>query len=543
MNAELFINVTPDEMVIALTEDKRLVELRKEKRNVQFEVGDVYIGKIRKVMPGLNAAFVSVGYEKDAFLHFLDLGAQFRTQQKFLQTLTQKRGPADAPRVKREEDIDKKKESIADLVAVGDEVMVQIAKEPISTKGPRLSGEISLAGRNLVLMPFAEKVNVSKKIRSGEERNRLKQIIQKVKSREMGVIIRTVGEGITDDDLVEEYKQLVAKWNACVRHARESRPPALVLGEMERATAMLRDLLSPDFNNVYINDKAIYDEVREYVQKIAPDRVGIVKLYQGKLPLFDNFNIEKQIKQSCGKAVSFRSGAYLVIETTEALNVIDVNSGNRSKTATNQEQNAIETNLAAAEEIARQLRLRDMGGIVIIDFIDMARAENRDKLYEKMKECMSRDKTKHNILPLSKFGLMQITRQRIRPVMIMDTTETCPTCNGTGTIQTTVSIPDLIAEAIDSEAHSNPGSFTLRCHPFVYAFLKKGFPSQILRWKFKYGFRVHVAPSASMAMVNWRIDEKDKLAAEQEAHEHESFRPEEQEVPNRPQRPRPRRAR
>lgn len=508
MNAELFINVTPDEMVIALTEDKRLVELRREKRNVQFEVGDVYIGKIRKVMPGLNAAFVSVGYEKDAFLHFLDLGDQFRTQQKFLQALTQRRSTPEPPRVKREEDVDRKKETIADLVKVGDEVLVQIAKEPISTKGPRLSGEISLAGRNLVLMPFAEKVNVSKKIRSGEERTRLKGIIQKVKQRDMGVIIRTVGEGITDDDLVEEYKQLVGRWQTCVKHVRECRPPALVLGEMERATAMLRDLLSPDFNNVYINDRGLCDEVRDYVQQIAPGKAGIVKLYNGKLPLFDNFNIEKQIKQLCGKAVSFKSGAYLIIETTEALNVIDVNSGNRSKTATNQEMNAIETNLAAAEEIARQLRLRDMGGIVIVDFIDMAKAENREKLYEKMKECMSRDKTKHNILPLSKFGLMQITRQRIRPVMAIDTTETCPTCNGTGTIQTTVQIPELIADAVAQEAAHSKGSFTLRCHPFVYAFLKKGFPSQILRWKLKYGFRVHVAPSASLGMVSWRIDEK-----------------------------------
>lgn len=504
VNAELFINVTSDEMVIALTEDKRLVELRKEKRNVQFEVGDVYIGKVRKVMQGLNAAFVSVGYEKDAFLHYLDLGPQFKTQQKFLQQVIERSSSSDIPRVKREEDLDKKG-SIVDVLKAGEEVLVQVAKEPISTKGPRLTSEISLAGRNLVFMPFAEKISVSKKIRSGEERNRLKKIIQKVKPREVGVIIRTVAEGQDEQELTEEFMSLSRRWDECIKHVRESRPPSMVLGEMERAEAMIRDLFSPDFNNIYVDDKSVYDEIREYVGKIAPDKVGIVKLYNGKLPIFDNFNIEKQIKQSCGKAVSFKSGAYLIIETTEALNVIDVNSGNRSKTASNQENNALETNLAAADEIARQLRLRDMGGIVVVDFIDMQSAENRNKLFERMKEAMANDKTKHNILPLSKFGLMQITRQRVRPVMTIDTTETCPSCMGSGKIQTSVQVPDLIEAAIAAEASKCNKKITLRCHPFIYAYLKKGFPSRILRWKFRFGFRLTVQPSASLGIVDFKI--------------------------------------
>ena len=340
MNAELFINVTPEEMVIALTEDKRLVELRREKRNVQFEVGDVYIGKVRKVMPGLNAAFVSVGYEKDAFLHYLDLGPQFRTQQKFLQQVIQRKNATEMPRVKREEDLDKKG-TITDVLQAGEEVLVQVAKEPISTKGPRLTSEISLAGRNLVLMPFADKISVSKKIRSAEERSRLKKIVQKVKPKDMGVIIRTVAEQQDEQEIAGEIASLIKRWEDCIKHVKESRPPAMVLGEMERAAAMIRDLFSPDFNNIYVNDKAIFDEIKAYVTKIAPEKSGIVKLYNGKLPIFDNFNIEKQIKQSCGKAVSFKSGAYLIIETTEALNVIDVNSGNKSKTASNQENNAL----------------------------------------------------------------------------------------------------------------------------------------------------------------------------------------------------------
>lgn len=508
VNAELFINVTPDEMVIALTEDKRLVELRREKRNVQFEVGDIYIGKVRKVMPGLNAAFVSVGYEKDAFLHYLDLGPQFRTQQKFLQQVIQKKAAAELPRVRREADLDKKG-AIADVLQAGEEVLVQVAKEPISTKGPRLTSEISLAGRNLVLMPFADKVSVSKKIRSAEERSRLKRIVLKAKPKDMGVIIRTVAEGQADGEIEEEINSLAKRWEECIRHVKASRPPSMVLGEMERAATMIRDLFNPDFNNVYVNDRTIYEEIKAYVGKIAPDKANIVKLYGGKLPLFDNFNIEKQIKLSCGKTVSFKSGAYLVIETTEALNVIDVNSGNKSKTASSQENNALETNLAAADEIARQLRLRDMGGIVVVDFIDMQSADNRTKLYERMKEAMSKDKTKHNILPLSKFGLMQITRQRVRPVMTLDTTEKCPTCGGTGKIQTSVQIPEMIEAAIAKEASEHDKVFTVRCHPFIYAYLKKGFPSRILRWKMQYGFRrLHVQPSAAIGVVDYKIEER-----------------------------------
>ncbi len=504
VNAELFVNVSNDEMVIALTEDKKLVELRKEKRNVSFEVGDIYIGKVRKVMPGLNAAFISIGYEKDAFLHYLDLGPQFRTLQKFMQQVVSRKNNDDLPHVKREPDLDKNG-SIETVLQVGQEVIVQVAKEPISTKGPRLTSEISLAGRNMVLMPFDDKISISKKIRSGEERNRLKKIFQHIKPKDFGVIIRTVAEGKDEQELEREFKALLSRWDECLRHVRDSRPPALVLGEMERAAAMLRDMLSPDFSNVYVNDRAVYDDIRQYVSKIAPDRLSIVKLYNGKVPLFDNFNIEKQIKQSCGKSVSFKSGAYLVIETTEALNVIDVNSGNKSKTASNQENNALETNLAAAEEIARQLRLRDMGGIVVVDFIDMQSAENRNKLYEKMKEVMAPDRTKHNILPLSKFGLMQITRQRVRPVMTIDTTEKCPTCLGTGKIQTSVQLPEMIETAISTEASHHHSHLTVRCHPFVYAYLKNGFPSTILRWKMRYGFSLRVQPSAALGMVDYEI--------------------------------------
>lgn len=508
MNAELFIHVSPEEMTIALLEDKRLVELRKEKRNVQFEVGDIYVGKVRKLMPGLNAAFVNVGYEKDAFLHYLDLGQQFRTQQKFLkQVIDQRnRNQNDLPHVRRENDIDKNG-TITDVLQPGEEVLVQVAKEPISTKGPRLTSEISLAGRNLVLMPFCDKISVSKKIKSGAERNRLRTILQKVKAKDMGMIIRTVAENATEEDLVGEYELLYQRWVKCAVKVGEVRPPALALSEMERANAMLRDLLSPDFNTIYVDDEDVYEQVRNYVAQIDPDRLNIVKSYSGTVSMFDAFNIEKQIRQSCGKAVSFKSGAYLIIETTEALNVIDVNSGNKSKSASDQENNALEVNLAAADEIARQLRLRDMGGIVVVDFIDMQSSENRTKLYERMKTAMANDKTKHNILPLSKFGLMQITRQRVRPVMNIDTTEVCPTCMGKGHIETSVNLPEMIENAIKQEAaHKDAkGNIELVCNPFIYAYLKKGFPSIILKWKWRYAMSLKVRPSASLGIVEYKI--------------------------------------
>ncbi len=503
VNAELFITVKNEEMQIALLEDKRLVELRSEKRNVQFEVGDIYIGKVRKTMPGLNAAFINIGYEKDAFLHYLDLGPQIRTQQKFLQQAIQQRNPK--PHVKREEDI-AKDGSVVDVLKAGDEVIVQVVKEPISTKGPRLTSEISLAGRNIVLMPFAEKVSVSRKIRSAEERKRLKNIVQKAKPKEFGVIIRTVAQNIEEEQLVAEIRALVKRWDDCMTKVIDLRPPALALSEMERANTMLRDILTPDFNSIYVDNADVYEEVKQYVEKIAPQRTDIVKLYKNSTPIFDHFNIEKQIKQSCGKTVSFKSGAYLIIETTEALNVIDVNSGNRAKSAESQEGTALEVNLAAADEIARQLRLRDMGGIVVVDFIDMQSSQHRQELYERMKQAMSTDRTKHNILPLSKFGLMQITRQRVRPVTTIDTTETCPTCGGTGRIETTVLMPEKIEAAIKIALVERPkDAIVVQCHPYIYAYLKKGFPSRILKWKFRYGSRVKVKASHTMGMVEFKI--------------------------------------
>jgi len=510
VNAELFVDVTPSNISIALLEDKRLVELRKEKSNIQFTVGDIYLGRVKKIMPGLNAAFVDVGYEKDAFLHYHDLGPQFKTLNKFLNMTRNKKGVVALHKVKPENDINKHG-AISDVLTTGQEVLVQIAKEPISTKGPRLTSELSLAGRNLVLMPFADKVSVSQKIESADERQRLKRLLLSIKPKNYGVIVRTVAEGKMVAELDKELKMLVKRWEDSSAKIYDVKPPGLVVGEIGRTSALLRDIFNPSFNSIYVNSPDMYQEVRDYVGLIAPDRQNIVKLYKGNAPIFEQFTIERQIKSLFGKTVSFRSGAYLIIEHTEALHVIDVNSGNRSKSTSNQESNALDVNLAAAQEIARQLRLRDMGGIIVIDFIDMQSNENRQKVYEKMKEAMSSDRTKHNILPLSKFGLMQITRQRVRPEMHIETEETCPTCHGSGKRAPAILLPQEIENAVRYAVEKlHLKKLTLRVHPIVDAYLKKGFPSLAMQWKFSYSMGLKVVPSDSLSFLEYEILDQNK---------------------------------
>jgi ribonuclease G len=484
---ELVIDVTASEIAIALLEDKQLVELNKEKSNIQFSVGDIYLGKVKKIMPGLNAAFVDVGYEKDAFLHYLDLGPQFRSMQKYLnQALSKKAKPIPISKFRCEKDIDKDGK-ISQVLSSGQSILVQIAKEPISTKGPRLSSEISIAGRNLVLVPFSEKISVSQKIASSEEKIRLKRLVTSIKPKNFGVIVRTAAEGKKVAELDTELRGLVAKWENAFEQLRGCNPPKVVINELSRTSAILRDVMNGSFNNIYVNDDSIYQEIKNFIGTIAPEKEKIVKLFNGNAPIFNQFGIDKQIKALFGKTVSFKSGAYLIIEHTEALHVIDVNSGNRSKSGDNQEMNAMEVNLAAAEEIARQLRLRDIGGIIVIDFIDMTEPEHKQKVFEKMKEVMLRDRAKHNILPLSKFGLMQITRQRVRPEMNIDTMENCPTCKGSGKISPSILFEDELENHLSYLVNNvNMSTLTLRVHPYIYAFLTKGFISKKLRWRFRY---------------------------------------------------------
>lgn len=507
MTSELVVDVQPKEISIALLEDKNLVEFQREGRNLSFSVGNMYLARVKKLMPGLNACFVDVGFERDAFLHYLDLGPQFHSYQKYIkQVLSDRKKLFPISRASVLPDIEKDG-SISNVLQVGQEVIVQIVKEPISTKGPRLTCELSFAGRYLVLIPFNDKVSVSQKIKSGEERARLKQLLQSIKPKNFGVIVRTVAEGKRVAELDAELKILLKHWEESItRVQKSSKLPQLVYEETSRTVVLLRDLFSPSFTNIYVNDESVFHEVKDYVSLIAPEQADIVKLYKGQLPIFDNFAITKQIKSSFGKTISYKNGAYLIIEHTEALHVVDVNSGNRSKANNGQEANALDVNLGAADELARQLRLRDMGGIIVVDFIDMSLAENRQKLYERMCHNMQKDRAKHNILPLSKFGLMQITRQRVRPAMDVNTAETCPTCFGKGTIKPSILFTDTLESKIDYLVNKlGIKKFKLHIHPYVAAYVNQGLVSLKRQWQLKYGFGVKIIPSQKLALLQYEF--------------------------------------
>ncbi|MCQ2068195.1 MAG: Rne/Rng family ribonuclease [Bacteroidaceae bacterium] len=521
MTSELTVNVQPDSIQIAITEDHNLVEYQKDAQEVTFAVGNLYLGRVKKLMPGLNACFVDVGSEKEAFLHYQDLGPQFESLKKYIKQVRANRKKL-APFNKAQfVPFDEKQGNISTALEQGDEIIVQVTKEPISTKGPRLTGEISFAGRFLVLIPFGDKVSVSSKIKSNEERARLKQLIHSIKPKNCGVIVRTVAEGKRVAELDNELSILYQRWEDCLTRAMKvEKAPELIFEETSRTIAILRDMLNSSYESIHVNDEKTYQEIRDYISLIDPEKTKIVKLYKGELPIFDNFAITKQIKSSFGRIVSYKSGAYLVIEHTEALHVVDVNSGHRVKAGT-QEENALEVNLGAADELARQLRLRDMGGIIVVDFIDMALAEDRQKLYERMCQNMERDRAKHNILPLSKFGLMQITRQRVRPVMDVPVVETCPTCFGTGTIRPSILFTDQLENKISClKNQMKMSNFTLFVHPYVYAYLTRGLFSIKLKWQFRYGLGINLLPDQNLPFLSYRfIDLKGNEIDMKEEHE------------------------
>ena len=489
MTSEVIIDVQPKEISIALLEDKNLVEYQNEKREeASYSVGNIYLGKVRKLMPGLNACFVEVGSERDAFLHYLDLGTQFSSYEKYLkQVQSDKKKLYPISKATRLPDLPKEG-SVQNILKKDQEILVQVVKEPINTKGPRLTCDLSFAGRYMVLIPFGDKVSVSSKI------------------------VRTSAEGKRVAELDAELKVLVRRWeDAITKVQKATTTPVLCFEETGRAVAMLRDLFDPTYDGIHVNDETIYQQVRDYVSLIAPDKVDIVKLYNGTVPIFDNFNVTKQIKSSFGKTVNYKRGAYLIIQHTEAMHVVDVNSGNRTRAENGQEQNALEVNLGAADELARQLRLRDMGGIIVVDFIDMNLAEDRQLLYERMCKNMEKDRARHNILPLSKFGLMQITRQRVRPAMDVNVEETCPTCFGKGKIRSSILFTDQLESKIDRLVNKiGIRKFYLHVHPYVAAYINQGLVSLKLKWQMKYGMGVRIVPSQKLAFLQYEFYDKDR---------------------------------
>ncbi len=473
MKYDLIIDSRPSEVVIALLRDGLLIELHKEKHDNNYSAGDIYLGKVRKTIPGLNASFVNVGYEKDGFLHYLDLGPQFNSYKKFTsQAINKKLNTASLKNFKKESILNKDG-VINNALKGGDLILTQISKEPISTKGPRLTTEISIAGRYMILMPFSDKVSISQKIEDPEEQKRLKQLIRSIKPHGFGVIIRTVALGKKVADLDKDLKNLYKKWQGISKKLKDAKPNTRIHGELNKASVILRDLLNEKFNSIYVNNTDLKTELQEYLSRIAPDKEKIVKLHKKDTQIFQEFNVTKQIKGAFGKNVTMKKGTYLVIEHTEALHVIDVNSGKKVDAKKDQEENALAVNLEAATEVARQLRLRDMGGIIVVDFIDMKQEKNRALLTEKLKEAMRTDKAKHNVLPPTKFGLIQITRQRVRPEMNIDTQENCPMCSGNGKIDSSLLLIDQIETKIHNISDIHRGSIHISTHPFVASHINK----------------------------------------------------------------------
>src|SRR5258705_9532125 len=512
MNKELIINAAPQGVEIALLEDKKLVELHSEKSDARFAVGDLYLGKVKKLIPGLNAAFVDVGFEKDAFLHYTDLSPYARSLLKFTSMCMQDKSETglDFGKFSIEPEIIKTGK-ISEVLNGKPNVLVQILKEPIAAKGPRLSCELSLPGRFVVVTPFNDIIAISRKIHSSDERKRLHKIIEAIKPKNLGVIVRTAAEGKHTAELHEDLLSLVATWKTIQSNLKGATPPAKILSEQGKTTSILRDLLNEDFNKIVVNDKNIFSDAKTYIQRIAPDKADIVSYYNNGSPIFDSFGITKQVKAAFGKTVNLPSGAYLIVEHTEALHVIDVNSGYKS-VSNNQEQNALETNLEAAEEIARQLRLRDLGGIIVADFIDMKLPDNKRKLMEAMETFMRTDRAKHAVLPISKFGLMQITRQRMKPEVTINTQEVCPSCNGTGKISSALILEDEIEKNLSYLINHQHKDLTLTVHPIMHAYLTKGklfgIGSRQWKWRWKYKQKVQINANTNYHVTRFHFFDK-----------------------------------
>ena len=497
MDKELVIATETDGVQIALLEDKRLVELHKEKDS-GFVVGDIYFGKVKKIMQGLNAAFIDVGGDKEGFMHYLDLGPDYNSVDKYMRLAMN--GDASVKTLDnfKIEPILEKVGNLGNVLKVGQPVLVQVTKEPISTKGPKLSGDISIAGRYLVLTPFSNKVSISQKIKGN---------MQSIRPQNFGVIVRTVAEGRTVAELDADLRDLLDSWAQMTDKLKRVNSPCKVYAELGTTTALLRDVLTDDFNTIYVDNADLYNEVRQYIKSIDPEHEDIVKHYKLETPIFEQFGISRDIRRAFGKIVTIRSGVYLYVEHTEAMHVIDVNSGNHIKAGTGQEDTALQVNIESAKEIARQLRLRDMGGIVIVDFVDMNKAENRKKLFDVMTEEMRRDKARHTILPLSKFGLMQITRQRVRPAMEVDVQEKCPFCDGTGHIKQSLVVVDEIESSLNYLLSASAEKrLTIITHPFIHAYLTKGWLRSIRhKWQRKHHVRLDIRPSEKYSLLDFRF--------------------------------------
>lgn len=504
---ELVIDYNSNGIDVALLSNKVLTELHKEDSVSSFQIGDVYIGKVKRTMPNLNAAFLDVGHERDAFLHYTDLGPNFKSVVKLTRIVSQG-GLKDSNlnEFSLEEEIIKSGK-INEVLKKGDEILVQIFKEPIANKGPRITCDLSFAGRYCVLVPFGKNIAISKKIADPNQRKKLKQLLDSLKIKNFGIIVRTVAEDASLEEIESDLQTLLKQWQTLIKQSRNAKAPTKVLGEISKTESLLRDLLNDDFTAIHINDAQYSATIKDYISKISPDKQNIVKVYNDKRPIFQYFGVDKQIKSSFGKNVVFGNGSYLIIEHTEAMHVIDVNSGKKKTDIDSQQENALAINMEAAKEVARQLKLRDLGGIIVVDFIDLKNPNARKQLHDCLEDAMKTDRSRHNILPMSKFGLVQITRERVRPEMNINTTELCPSCNGTGSVVSSMLLSDNIEDKFSYIiGTTNNKNLTLHVNPIIKAYLTKG-GMRSIRWKWYYKYKnwIKIKPVYDLPLTQFSI--------------------------------------
>ncbi|CAI8270868.1 MAG: ribonuclease E/G [Bacteroidetes bacterium MED-G17] len=508
MSYELIIDKDSKGEKIALLQDQKLIELQQNKSSKKFNVGDIYLGTVRKIMPNLNAAFVDIGHGKDAFLHYHDLGPNIRSLINLTSSTLQgawKKSELDNFNLSPETT---KTGKISEVVKKGMKLMVQIEKEPISKKGPRISAELSLAGKYFIIIPFGDTVTVSKKIGSSEERKRLKTLTHSIKPSKFTVICRTAAKNKAVKDLHQDLTQIFSKWAVMIESLTQAENRDKIYEESDKSILLLTDLLSYELKQIVTNDKVIYQKVKHFLQESKKNNaLKNLKLHKGKETLFSSFKVHRQIQVLFGKKVPFGQGGYLIIEHTEAMHVIDVNSGNQKVSSDSSEVvTPLEINIEATKEIARQLRLRDMGGIIVIDYIDLKISEEKKILFENLKEAMSNDRAQHTILPMTKFGLVQITRQRVRPELNINTNAACPSCNGSGKIENTSQlIEDIEDTLIHLLQNQNQKKLNLLVHPVIKSYFTKGVISRQIQWFLSYRRWVKIKISSDFGLLEFKI--------------------------------------
>ena len=510
MKNQIIIHAAVNQTRVALIENGELAQLFIESPENQRTVGNIYLAEVHKVMAGIRAAFIDMGTQKDAFLHFSDTGEHLENYLIMLNGKDALRNPSKQEKARQSKSgngsATEEQNRAGALLAPKQKVLVQIVKEPIGSKGPRVSTNITVAGRFLVLIPMGEYVAVSKRIRSQKERRRLRSCISSVLPDGFGVIVRTLADGQSDEVLHEDLKDVLDKWNAILDKLKDAKPPALLHQDMDMTESLVRDLFAKDYSRILIDDAKIFRSIKSYVSRVAPNMVPNIELYKGSEHIFDHMKISREVDSVFSPRVKMPSGGYLIFEQTEAMYVVDVNSG-RYAAKREQEENSLKTNLESAREIAKQLRLRDIGGIIVVDFIDLRDDANRKKVFDELRREFRKDRAKTNVLPMSDFGLVQITRQRIRPSVVKSVSKVCPMCGGSGSIISQNTIVADIEGWLTKFKYNYKGHFSLDLHlnPYLMSMVQRGWVSQRLKWLLSYRMNVNILADETMSMNDFKF--------------------------------------